>query len=70
MNLTKFSCSNKFNAKKVRAAGDWSASPNWNAVEPLGLMTFDESKCIYSVVLFKLRANFQYFWKVRQNKIK
>jgi len=31
----------KFNGKDVRAAGDWSALPLWNANEPLGKMNFD-----------------------------
>ena len=29
---TAFSCTNRLDGKVVRAAGDWSAAPTWNAV--------------------------------------
>ena len=48
-------CVNKFIDKDVRAAGDWSDAPLWNAFEPKGKMTFDEESCAYylSKYIFK-----------------
>lgn len=45
--FTASSCINKFESKDVRAAGDWSDLPIWNAFEPKGKMTFDETNCLY-----------------------
>jgi len=34
---------------QVRAAGDWSALPLWNAFEPLGKMSLDTRNCQYTL---------------------
>lgn len=38
--------------------------PIWNAAEPLGLMTYDDQTCLFSVSVANLKPNFQYKWKV------
>lgn len=58
------SCSNRFEGKQLRAAGDWSALPLWNAVEPFGLLKFDAESCLYTVTVAGLRPDTQYKWKV------
>ena len=57
-------CNNRFEGKEVRAVGDWSPAPIWNAAEPLGLMRFDQSECIYTLTLGGLRPDTAYKWKV------
>ncbi len=58
------SCSNRFEGKVVRAAGDWSPLPIWNALEPLGLMKYDTNTCEYTLTLAGLRPNNNYRWKI------
>lgn len=57
-------CTNRFDGKDVRAAGDWSLEPIWNAVEPNGLMTFNVADCSYYHVVGGLKPNTDYKWKV------
>ncbi|RNA38528.1 Alpha catalytic domain containing [Brachionus plicatilis] len=57
------SCSNSFQGKQLRATGDWS-SPSWNALDPNGLLKFDEASCLYTLVVGGLKPNFKYFWKM------
>ena len=67
--LPKFPCTNieKFVGKIIRAAGDWSPLPLWNAMEPLGLMNYDDKECRYTVVLNNLVPQKYYIWKVKKN---
>jgi hypothetical protein len=58
-------CVNKLANRIVRAAGDWTSLPQWNAAEPLGLMKFDEEKCVYTLAVGGLRPNTVYKWKVK-----
>jgi hypothetical protein len=60
-------CKNNFASRLVRATGDWTIDAGsktlWNGAEPLGLMTFDENYCSYTLVLKNLKKNFAYKWK-------
>jgi hypothetical protein len=64
-------CVNSFSSKSVKATGDWSidagSATNWNAADSKGLMEFDETSCIYILVLTGLKKSFQYSWKVSIN---
>ena len=59
----KLPCVNRYNTKDVRASGSWSV-PDFDAADPLGLMTFNEEECFHSVVFSNLQPNTQYKWKV------
>jgi len=39
----------------------------WDGAEPLGLMTFDEKICSYTLVLLGLKKNYEYKWKLTMN---
>ena len=58
------SCTNRFEGKAVRVAGDWSPLPTWNALEPLGLMKYDSTNCEYTLTLAGLRPDNNYRWKI------
>lgn len=64
-------CTNNFKNKLLRVSGDWSidaGSPTlWNAAEPKGLLTFDENRCEYDVVVTGLKNSFSYKWKLVTN---
>ena len=64
-------CTNIQAAKVVRASGDWSIDAGslalWDAAEPLGLMTFDEKLCSYTLVITGLKKNYEYKWKLTMN---
>ncbi|CAF2112062.1 unnamed protein product [Rotaria magnacalcarata] len=61
-------CSNPFNGRIVRAAGDFQvelgSSALWLATEANTLMTLDSASCLYLLVLSGLTANKGYEWKV------
>lgn len=57
-------CTNRYPSQDVRAAGDWSELPTWNAIEPKGLMKFDETICGHVVTVGGLRPDTSYKWKV------
>lgn len=56
-----FTCTNKFNGKRVRAVGQWN---NWTVVEEVNLMNFDTNTCKYVLSVSGLKQNFIYEWKV------
>jgi hypothetical protein len=64
-------CTNIQSGKTVRASGDWSIDAGstalWDGAEPLGLMTFDEKLCSYTLVLLGLKKNYEYKWKLTMN---
>ena len=66
-------CANNLASKVIRVSGDWSVdagSPKlWDGAEPLGLMTFDEQTCSYTLVVSGLKKNFSYKWKVTTNNM-
>lgn len=57
-------CTNRYSGQDVRASGDWSELPLWNAVEPKGLMKFDSTLCAHVVTVAGLKPNTNYKWKV------
>ncbi len=62
-------CTNSFSQKIVKAVGNWatdanSSLGNWSACEPLGLMTFENKTCMYTIVLENLKPRAKYLWKV------
>ena len=64
-------CNNLQASKVVRASGDWPIDAGslalWDGAEPLGLMTFEEKLCSYTLVLKGLKKNYEYKWKVTMN---
>lgn len=48
--------------------GDWpvdaGSAKNWDAAEPLGLLTYDQDICAYVVVVKGLKESFDYKWKI------
>jgi hypothetical protein len=57
------SCRDIFNGKQVIATGDWS-KVLWSATDQQGLMSFDEVKCRYTVVIGDLKPSTHYSWKI------
>lgn len=57
-------CANKYATQNVRAAGDWSEPPLWNALEPKGLLKFDPNLCAHTASIGGLRPNTNYNWKI------
>lgn len=57
-------CTNRYPSQDVRASGDWSEQPIWNALEPKGLMKYDQSVCGHVVTIGGLKPNTNYKWKV------
>lgn len=61
-------CPNPFRGRTVRAAGDFQipfgGTVQWSATDPLTLMDFDESSCLYLLVLSRLATLKGYEWKV------
>jgi hypothetical protein len=62
-------CNNPYEARIVRATGDWSTLPLWNAVEPNGLMKFVSAECSYAVTIGGLRPSTKYQWKVTLDNV-
>ncbi|CAF1157066.1 unnamed protein product [Adineta steineri] len=61
-------CSNPYKGRIVRASGDYqtelgSTAP-WLATEANSLMTFDETACVYFLILSGLKPDKFYEWKV------
>ena len=48
---------------------DAGAAKIWDGAEPLGLMTFDEQICSYTLVIVGLKRSFDYKWKVTVNNL-
>ena len=61
-------CSNSYKGRIVRASGDYQielgSAALWLATEANSLMTFDETSCLYLLVLSGLTPNKFYEWKV------
>lgn len=61
-------CDNNQAHRVLRASGDWSVDAGsvkeWDAAEPLGLLIFDEQKCIYTLAIAGLKPSKSYKWKV------
>ena len=61
-------CANNQASRVLRVAGDWSIDAGsvkeWDEAEPLGLLTFDEQTCTYSVAVSGLKKLKKYEWKV------
>lgn len=64
-------CSNNQAANVLRVTGDWTidagSSKLWDAVEPLGLLIFDEETCAYTLSVTGLKKSTPYKWKVTVN---
>jgi hypothetical protein len=57
-------CYDIYAGRVVTAAGDWT-SPQWNANNPDGKMTFNDLECSYNLIINGLKSNFKYDWKVK-----
>ena len=61
-------CKNDFASKLLRVSGNWpidlGSESNWNAAEPLGLMTYNNLTCEYILILKGLPPKKIYSWKV------
>jgi hypothetical protein len=61
-------CSNPYKGRIVRASGDYQielgSSAIWLATEANSLMVFDETSCLYLLILSGLSPNKFYEWKV------
>ena len=59
---------NRHASEVLRVTGEWTtkvgAQHEWNPAEPLGLMTYDESICRYTLYITGLEPGKYYKWKV------
>ena len=63
-----WTCTNNQNKYLLKITGDWTKDAGsqsiWDPKEPLGLLTYEENICSYTLSVHNLKKNHEYFWKV------